>query len=1254
MFVGVARSSAWASVCALLALLAPLPAHAVIVPPSFVVENAVPGFGFNAPVAVAFLPDGCWLVAERRGRVFIVQNGVKNPTPLINLEAEVLYREDRGLMSLAVDPDFRTNRSIYLLYTVDPDSNGVDDNDDAFARLTRYQVSASDPGTIDPASRTVLIGKSWHEGIPSGSPSHTAGALRWGADRSLLISAGDGAQFSQMDAGGLDPGLFGPDRTDPDQDIGAFRAQHLGSLAGKILRIDPLTGEGYPSNPFYDGDPRSNRSRVWAYGLRNPFRFTVRPGTGSTDPAAGNPGSLYVSDVGWRTWEECNVASSGGKNFGWPCYEGPAASTAYQTAAPARQGCASIGTADNPGVLTAPLITYHHSVPSLSQPQGITGNAATGGVFYTDSLYPAYYRQRYFLCDYGANWIKVAALDAGDHLVSLDPFAAGADGPVDVATDPQTGDVLYISIMTGELRRIRYTGPTGNAPPVVAAAATPTSGAAPLGVQFSSAGSFDPDNDPLSFGWSFGDGQGSIAASPSHSFAAPGVYHPVLTVTDGRGGLSRDTLEITVLPSVGFPSTGILDDFNRPSPALGAPWVGQTSGLAIDQNQLIQTSGSYVSPVWGGAVFGPDQEAFVTLDALTSSSPEHDLMLKIQGESWNAGNIKVDYDARYGTVYVKTYTPGVGWQSYPGSIPVAFQAHDVFGARALSSGDVEIYRNGVKLGTLSVRGWPYASQGGRVGLLLGSALTSRLDNFGGGNVVFPSNAPPEARIVSPLDRAFFAAGDTVRLVGSASDAEDPASSLLFQWEVDIHHNNHIHPDSYVFDGPSAAFEFENHDDGTGVHIEIRLIVTDTGGQRDTAAVDVYPEVDLEPGPVSTLADPVGAGSATEYRFKIFNRGRMPAPISRWQLTAGGVTLAAGDTLVAARDSVTIVRSLAAPLAPGAYTLRATVDALAQVMETHEANNAWNGTLTVAGPPGPPAGRFPTTPVLDDFNRPNAPLGAPWIGLTSGLILDQDQMVQGSGTYASPVWGGLAFGPDQEAFVTLDAITPGAPEHDLMLKIQGASWNAGHVKAIYDDTYKKVYVMTYTPGVGWQSYPGSIPVTFSAHDVFGARALSTSDIQIYRNGLRLGTLSVRGWPYAALGGRIGLLLGNAALSRLDNFGGGTVTRRPAGGGTASVPEVVPDPFGGPIPGTLSLSSPFPNPSPGGVSLRLDLPRAARVEMSVYDVSGRSLEQRTSDYRPGRWTLKWSRASGGAPAPPGLYFARVRAGSRVFERRFVLLQ
>jgi len=493
--IAVTRSTVRTTVCALVALLAPPASAAMTVPTGFVVENAVPGFGFNAPVAVAFLPDGRWLVAERRGRVYVVQNGVKSVTPLIDIEREVLYREDRGLMSLAVDPDFKTNRSIYLLYTVDPDSNGVDDNEDAFARLTRYQVSAWDSTTIDSTSRAILIGTTWREGVPSGSPSHTAGALRWGADGSLFVSCGDGAQFSQMDAGGLNPGLFGPDKTDPYEDIGAFRAQYLGSLAGKILRVNPLTGEGYPSSPFYDGNPRSNRSRVWASGLRNPFRFTVRPGTGSRDPALGDPGSLYISDVGWQGWEECDVASRGGENFGWPCYEGPAAETAYQTIVPAHDGCASIGTADNPVPLTTPLVTYNHGSASLSMPAGLLGNAATGGVFYTDSLYPAYYRQRYFFCDYGANWIKMAAVDAGDRLVSIDPFATGADGPVDMATDPQTGDVLYISIMTGELRRIRYTDPTGNAAPVAVATASP--GSIPTPTRSRSAGTSTTGKDRL-------------------------------------------------------------------------------------------------------------------------------------------------------------------------------------------------------------------------------------------------------------------------------------------------------------------------------------------------------------------------------------------------------------------------------------------------------------------------------------------------------------------------------------------------------------------------------------------------------------------------------------------------------------------------------------------------------------------------------------------------------------------------------------
>jgi glucose/arabinose dehydrogenase len=166
----------------------------------------------------------------------------------------------------------------------------VDDDGPAFGRLTRYTASSSNLNVADPSSRKVLIGETWTTGVPSLYNTHTIGCLRFGNDGSLLISTGDGAHAEVADAGGKDPTGFGPGRTDPIEDIGAFRSQWIGSLAGKILRVDPETADGLPTNPFYTGNPKDIASRVWAYGLRNPYRFTVRPGTGSLDPLQPAPG----------------------------------------------------------------------------------------------------------------------------------------------------------------------------------------------------------------------------------------------------------------------------------------------------------------------------------------------------------------------------------------------------------------------------------------------------------------------------------------------------------------------------------------------------------------------------------------------------------------------------------------------------------------------------------------------------------------------------------------------------------------------------------------------------------------------------------------------------------------------------------------------------------------------------------------------------------------------------------------------------
>src|SRR5206468_8916652 len=107
------------------------------------------------------------------------------------------------------------------------------------------------------------------------------------------------------------------------ENVGAWRAQEVDSLSGKILRIDPNTGNGVPSNPFYDPThPSSTRSRVFALGLRNPYRFTLRPEPGSHDPATGDPGTFYIAAVGWSSADAQHIPTQGGQSTGWPPFGG--------------------------------------------------------------------------------------------------------------------------------------------------------------------------------------------------------------------------------------------------------------------------------------------------------------------------------------------------------------------------------------------------------------------------------------------------------------------------------------------------------------------------------------------------------------------------------------------------------------------------------------------------------------------------------------------------------------------------------------------------------------------------------------------------------------------------------------------------------------------------------------------------------------------------------------------------------------------
>lgn len=277
-----------------------------------------------------FGPTGEIWLWQKEGLVWVVRDGLLASQPVLDLREEVGNWGDNGMFGFALDPSFGETGWIYAMYVVDrhhAESFGTPDYDPAFdvsyketiGRITRYRVD--DPFATEPlalaGSRRVLVGETLGTGIPVCASVHGLGSLVFGADGSLLASCGDSAGETPTGTC-LADGIIRP-----AEDVSNYRAQLVDGHNGRVLRLDPRTGDGVPTNPFYDAaSPRSGASRTWVLGLRNPFRFTVRPGTGGGSGPFGHPGALYIGDVGEQNMEELDVAFDAGLNFGWPIWEG--------------------------------------------------------------------------------------------------------------------------------------------------------------------------------------------------------------------------------------------------------------------------------------------------------------------------------------------------------------------------------------------------------------------------------------------------------------------------------------------------------------------------------------------------------------------------------------------------------------------------------------------------------------------------------------------------------------------------------------------------------------------------------------------------------------------------------------------------------------------------------------------------------------------------------------------------------------------
>ena len=567
--------------------------------------------GLTNPTAIRFSSDGRVFVAEKSGLIKVFDSlADTQPDVFADLRTQVHNFWDRGLLGLALDPEFPADPYVYVLYTHDAAIGGVAprwgtagatsdgcpsppgataDGCVVSGRLSRLTAA----GNSMTGTEQVLI-EDWCQQYPS----HSVGSLDFGPDGALYVSGGDGASFNFVDYGqdgsplnpcGDPPGGVGAALTPPTAEGGALRSQDLRtagdptSLDGALLRVDPATGAALPDNPApTSADP--NARRIVAYGMRNPFRFAVRPGTGE----------VWIGDVGWNTWEEINRIQSptaGVTNLGWPCYEGAGRQAGYDSAN--LSICENLYPA-GAGAVQAPLFAWNHGslvVPGETCPSGSSSAAGIAFAPPNGGSYPDEYDGALFFADYSRDciWAMLPGANGLPDPARIRTFAAGAANPVGLQIGP-TGDLFYPDFDGGTIRRVTFT--SANQPPTAVATGSPTTGPAPLTVAFDGSGSSDPDAaDTLGYDWDL-DGDGayddSTAVAPTHTYTSQGTYTASLRVTDSNGASA--TAAVTINVGNTPPNATIA------APAAGTTWkVGdliQFAGGATDaQDGPVPASG---------------------------------------------------------------------------------------------------------------------------------------------------------------------------------------------------------------------------------------------------------------------------------------------------------------------------------------------------------------------------------------------------------------------------------------------------------------------------------------------------------------------------------------------------------------------------------------------------------------------------------------------------------------------------------------
>jgi glucose/arabinose dehydrogenase len=469
----------------------------------------------GSPTALAFTPDGRILITSQKGSVRVVKNDQLLAASAINLSSTICTNSERGVLGVAVDPDFSSNQFVYLYYTFKKNGNCDTNNPDSgpVNRVSRFKYDLNND-TL--GSETVLL-----DNILSLGGNHNGGDIHFGADKNLYISVGDsGCQLNGGGCGG-----------------GNQNGKHKNILNGKILRIK-RDGTIPSDNPWVNAagarrcgqpgtDPQYRLAsdapcvETYAWGLRNPFRF-----------AFNADGTVFnIDDVGQNVSEEIDRGAKGA-NYGWPTREGYCANG---------QSCGGPG--NPPAGMTDPIFSWDRDGG------GVTNGckSITGGAFVPPGAWGSAYEGSYLFGDYVCG--KIFKLSSNGS-VSVFGNALGGSSAVALVFGPDQ-NLYYTSYAGGgEIHKVRFTG-NANRPPIARVSADPVDGAVPLLVHFDGSTSSDPDSSDsvVSYTWDFGDGTSprtTNTATVVHTYNSTGNFTAKLVVTDSRGLASAaDTVTIS-------------------------------------------------------------------------------------------------------------------------------------------------------------------------------------------------------------------------------------------------------------------------------------------------------------------------------------------------------------------------------------------------------------------------------------------------------------------------------------------------------------------------------------------------------------------------------------------------------------------------------------------------------------------------------------------------------------------------------------